>query len=52
MEQADMSKVPYEIGFLLAMRMRQIIPATGMVANIGSRNDNIMPIIFNWPNIE
>ena len=50
MEQADMIKVPYEIGLLRAMRMRQIIAAKGMVANIGSRKDNIMPIIFKWSN--
>jgi len=50
-EHADRSKVPYEIGFLRAMRMRQIMPATGMVANIGSRNDNIVLIIFMRPDI-
>jgi hypothetical protein len=50
MEQADRSKVPYEIGLLRAMRMRQIIPATGIVANIGSRKNNIVFIIFKWPN--
>jgi len=52
MEQADKIKVPYEIGFLRAMRMRQIMPATGMVASIGSSNDNIMPTIAKWRNGE